>query len=113
MKTSFKIPFAVFTLIVIFDSVPSANALLKCGQKNLPTKIQNFLGNTLSKSRQVFNRKEPAIVASALPDYPSASVYSSFLVPLLAGGAATAFADLILHPLDTIKTVQQSYVPDI
>ena len=35
-------------------------------------------------------------------------IYSSIIVPLLAGGAATAIGDLAVHPMDTLKTLQQA-----
>ena len=39
---------------------------------------------------------------------PSDSIYTSIIVPLLAGGAATAIGDLAVHPMDTLKTLQQA-----
>ena len=38
----------------------------------------------------------------------SSDLYSSIIVPLLAGGAATAIGDLAVHPMDTLKTLQQA-----
>jgi hypothetical protein len=108
LKTSVNISISILCMIALFDFLPSATALVECRERPLPIKIQNFLGSALSKSRQLFNRAEPTVVAKATADQPSSSLYSSFLVPLLAGGAATAFGDLVVHPLDTIKTVQQA-----
>ncbi len=39
---------------------------------------------------------------------PNDNIYTSIIVPLLAGGAATAIGDLAVHPMDTLKTLQQA-----
>ncbi|EKX33184.1 hypothetical protein GUITHDRAFT_120626 [Guillardia theta CCMP2712] len=55
--------------------------------------------------------------ALSLPDMPSVLIGKAddkpfqqhmLLAPTIAGGIATAVGDLALHPIDTIKTVQQS-----
>jgi hypothetical protein len=38
---------------------------------------------------------------------PPAPVISTVVVPMIAGGVATAVGDLIVHPFDTIKTMMQ------
>ena len=55
--------------------------------------------------------------ALSLPEMPSVLIGKAddkplqqhmLLAPTIAGGIATAVGDLALHPIDTIKTVQQS-----
>jgi hypothetical protein len=41
-------------------------------------------------------------------DGEGSDIYRSIIVPLLAGGAATAIGDLAVHPMDTLKTLQQA-----
>jgi hypothetical protein len=46
-------------------------------------------------------------VVTAAASQPE-KIQPAWFVPLIAGGMATAVADVVVHPIDTIKTVQQA-----
>ena len=102
--------FMVFASMML--AVPNVSALVESNDHKFTAKVQNFVGSALSNSRRIL--KHRTVVAKATGSSEDVAkdqgLYASFFVPLLAGGFATAFGDIIVHPLDTIKTVQQACV---
>jgi hypothetical protein len=109
----FQIPALSVTIVAltcIFVSIPLASALVENRDNVPPGSPHSLVGSALTHSRKILNHHTVVSKAASPTEQPSNSpgLYASFFVPLLAGGAATAFGDIVVHPLDTIKTVQQA-----
>ena len=76
---------------------------------NLLGRILKFPGGILKRGDHLIAKAKAAKDELAAAGSSESSLYTTLLVPLLAGGVATAFGDISVHPLDTIKTVQQAY----
>ena len=64
------------------------------------------LVHMVRSTQQALGGSLHAVVTAAASQ--TEKIQPAWFVPLIAGGMATAVADVVVHPIDTIKTVQQA-----
>ena len=97
-------------LVVAVVGLPSSSAL---NSDLLHASIRQGLGESgglVHTFRELRGKLKPTLSAAASKGNTALAteVQPAWYVPMVAGALATAVGDICLHPVDTIKTVQQS-----